>query len=567
LILLIALILSACQNLPTSIIPPTPAGPTGATPTSPPAPSRQPATAAASGRTIDLGARNAVDVVLYGQEAQDFFGTDLATGDLNGDGIADLAVGAYLADGPANSRSGAGEVYVFYGQPADDWPALGRPPDITVYGAEAGDTLGGDWTKEPGHIVIGDVDQDGVGDLVLSAPPFKNEGLSRGRVYILWGRADLPGEIDLKAVPPALEVTTVAAVDRDFLGSALATGDFDGDGIDDVAMAAPLAETEEARLSAGIVYVLFGGTHLRGRSLAPGAVPEDVSIFTAVGEARNKTLGSYLAFGALSDDSQPAPRQSLVPIPRQNSGQGSAEGSGQDLAIGSTSGGEEQEGTVEVVFGRPQVRGLTWDFLTDPPDWSAVGEKRNDQFGLFLVTGDINADTQADLLVGAPSADGPAGPGTGQGLGVFGPLAAGQRQDLATTPADLTIYGPQAGFAGADQAWLGGSVAMGDFNTDGVGDLLVGARQANGFNTRARAESGIAYVFYGGPSLKGTVDLRRASADITFMGARARDFTGYVTAGDVTGDGIDDLIISATDRTSPDAGSKAGAVYIVFGAP
>lgn len=482
--------------------------------------------------TIDLAVPNAVNVVLYGGEAEDHFGTDLAAGNINGDEFDDLVVGAYLADGPDNKRNGAGEVYVYYGKSAMGWPAVGRPPDITVYGAAAGDLLGGDMFKEPGHIVAGDLDHDGVGDLILGAPEFghgSTDSLSRGRVWIIWGRSELPDKIDLAEIPPELEVTTVTAVARDFLGAALATGDFDGDGKDDLAMSAPSANSR-----AGIVYVIFGGSHLRNRDIDLSAVPDDVPIFRAIGAVSGTKLGSYLAFGKLSDDAI------------------------DDLVIGSEQIGAYR-GTVQVLFGSSQVRGATREFLVEPADWSAIGEADWDQLGRSLATEDINADGQTDLVMGAPTADGPAGPNAGQAIGIFGPLQPGQIRNLAVTPGDLTVYGPQGG---GDEALLGESVTIGHFNGDNVGDLLVGARHADGLG---RAESGIVYMFYGSSSLEGTRDLQGVSADITLVGANARDFTGYVTTGDVTGDGIDDMITSATDRASLEGEQKAGAVYILFG--
>ena len=62
---------------------------------------------------LDLRDAESTDVVLFGHEARDHFGTDLASGDINGDGVADLAIGAYLADGPGNTRNGSGEVHVY----------------------------------------------------------------------------------------------------------------------------------------------------------------------------------------------------------------------------------------------------------------------------------------------------------------------------------------------------------------------------------------------------------------------------------------------------------------------
>ncbi len=490
---------------------------------------------------IDLSVPGAVNVVLFGQEAEDYLGSDLATGDINGDGIADLAVGAYLADGPNNARNGAGEVYVYFGRLAAEWPVQGRQPDVTVYGTAEGDNLGGDEYKEPGHIAVGDLDHDGIGDLIVSAPKYgygSKATTNRGRVWVIWGRSDLPATIDLAAPSPELAITSISAEGRDFLGAALATGDFDGDGIDDLAMSGPLA-SPPSRTKAGKVYVIFGvaGDTLRGRAISLSAVPEDVSSFAVIGSGASMKLGSYLAFGRLSGDAV------------------------DDLVIGSEQV-DQFTGTVHVLFGGGDVRDTTWDLAGTPADWSATGQAEWDQLGRALSAGDINGDGQADLLMGAPSADGPDGPGTGQVIGIFGPLQQGQLWDLSQVPGDLVIYGPQGG---EDQSYLGESVTVGDFNQDGVGDLFTGARQANGYDTRDRGESGIVYMFYGDSAFEGALDLREVSADITLVGAATRDFTGYVTSGDVTGDGIDDMITSATDRMNPDGALQAGAVYILFG--
>ena len=62
-----------------------------------------------SEQVIDLNRPLAVNLVLHGQQAHDFYGSDLAAGDVSGDGIDDVIIGAYLADGPRNARNGAGE--------------------------------------------------------------------------------------------------------------------------------------------------------------------------------------------------------------------------------------------------------------------------------------------------------------------------------------------------------------------------------------------------------------------------------------------------------------------------
>lgn len=485
--------------------------------------------------TIDLRRPNAVDVVLFGVDADDHFGTDLAVGDVNGDGVRDLAVGAYKADGPANARDRAGEVHVYYGRSEADWRAGGVSPDITVYGADITNWLGGDMSKEPGHVAVGDLDDDGVGDLVLGAPEFGHGTRlsTRGRVWVIWGDEDVPAKIDLASIPAELGVTTFTPGGKHGLGAALATGDFDGDGVDDVAMSAPSAAD-----GVGAVYVVYGGSHLRNRDIEFDDVPEDVAVFQVLGEVRGiiggTKLGSYLALGDLSGDGV------------------------DDLAIGAEHA-QASSGLVRVVFGGGHLRDTTWDLADVPANWSAEPEEAADQLGSALAIADFNADEAPDLLIGARSADGPAGRDTGQAIGVVGPLSDGAVRDFQSAPGDLIIYGPQGL---PDFSYLGESVAIGDFNDDDVGDVLVGARSANGLG---RTESGIVYAFYGTESLSGVVDLEQEPADITFIGAYEDDFTGYVTAGDVTGDGVDDMIFSADWRNGPDGERDIGAVYVLFG--
>lgn len=487
--------------------------------------------------TIDLRRTDAVDAVLFGQEADDRFGKDLATGDINGDGIADLAVGAFLANGPENTRSGAGEVYVYYGQTAQDWPPESPDPDVTIYGPMSGTFLGSDYvSQDPGHMAVGDLDGDGVGDLILGASSFGHGSFLdfRGRAWIIWGQDDLPATIDLNAVPLELEVTTVSAADRDFVGAAVAAGDLDGDGVDDLAVSAPGAAG-----GAGIVYVLFGDGDLRKRSIEVDEIPEDILSLQVIGAVpgtfNGTALGSYLAVGDLSGD-----------------------GVG-DLAIGAEHA-QAESGMVSVIFGGTDLHGAVWDLAETPANWSAEPEASMDRLGSSLAIGDLDADSQADLLMGAPSADGPAGVNTGQVIGVFGPLEDGVLRDLGERPGDLIVYGPQGG---TDPSWLGESIAVGDFNDDNVGDLIVGARQANALG---RGESGIIYVFHGDATWPAVIDLATEdAADLTFLGAFEDDFTGYVAAGDLTGDEVDDMAMGADWREGPNGQTDMGAVYILFG--
>jgi Ca2+-binding RTX toxin-like protein len=191
------------------------------------------------------------------------------------------------------------------------------------------------------------------------------------------------------------------------------------------------------------------------------------------------------------------------------------------------------------------------------------GEVANDQSGFSVAAaGDLNGDGFMDYVIGAPYAD-PNGNYSGAAYVVFG------RQIGFPTNLDLSTLDGVTGFkvAGAalnDQTgWSVG--AAGDINGDGIDDLVVGGRwvDANGAN------SGAAYVVYGkdGGGFSPVVQVSGLTAATGFVlkGAAAGDYAGWTvgSAGDVNGDGVDDLFVSANLADTPS--SAGGAGYIVFG--
>lgn len=138
--------------------------------------------------------------------------------------------------------------------------------------------------------------------------------------------------------------------------------------------------------------------------------------------------------------------------------------------------------------------------------------------------------------------------------------------DLAVDAPLMTVYGAQA-----DDLITGGTnIALGDFNADGVTDLLVGAPQADGPDDQ-RPDAGEAYVFFG--PLEGTVDLLEDDADITIYGASGTSAGGdalgsSVFAGDLDDDGIDDVMAGAPAVTAGfDPRTDQGRLYIFYGGP
>ena len=136
--------------------------------------------------------------------------------------------------------------------------------------------------------------------------------------------------------------------------------------------------------------------------------------------------------------------------------------------------------------------------------------------------------------------------------------------DLATVSPLSTIFGADTGDHRSDLPPL----VSGDFNADGIDDILVGARFGDGPGNE-RKDAGEVYVIFGSPDLPSSIDVAAGEQAMTVWGAIPGDNFGFsAAAGDLNGDGIDDMIIGAlTGSPLEDPGAGVGAVYLIFGRP
>lgn len=204
------------------------------------------------------------DLTLVGSANAERFGIALACpGDLTGDGGEDLAAGADQANVP---NTWAGAVRIFRGG-----AALDNTADFTLTGEAAGNFFGGAVAR------AGDVDGDGANDLVVGAEGY-NSGLivDAGRAYLYLGGSDFD-------TTPDLTITGLAT--EEFLGSAVAGGaDLNRDGRDDLAIGVPGNSANR-----GIVRIYFGAN-------PPNNTLDD----SIVGEAAGDYLGQVVT---MVDDS------------------------------------------------------------------------------------------------------------------------------------------------------------------------------------------------------------------------------------------------------------------------
>lgn len=218
---------------------------------------------------------------------------------------------------------------------------------------------------------------------------------------------------------------------------------------------------------------------------------------------------------------------------------------------------KEDVGRVYFVFGREDFTG-TID-LNDA-DVTLTGVDAGDVTGLYVFSkGDLNNDGIDDAVIGAPRGDG-FEDGLfegGDGYIVFGREVWPESISLATE-ADVTLYAAELDSRAC------GAINIGDFNNDGLSDLICGGRAAgpNGLD-----KAGEAYVVYGRNDWPSTILLE--DADVTFQGITVTEQLGFsIGAGsDLNGDGFEDLAIGAWWYDAPGQATfdNSGAVYIFYG--
>lgn len=332
--------------------------------------------------TVDL-ARQEQDVTILGADSEDYLGFSIAVGDVNGDGIDDILLGAPLADGPDNARYQGGEAYLVLGG-----PSLGGTRDmargeydLAITSADEDDQLGY-------SVAMGDLNSDGIDDLILGA--FRADGPGNGRndageVDVIFSSRALGGVLDLASTPPG--VTVAAADPDDHLGQAVASGDVNGDGIEDLLIGAPAADgPDNGRDSAGEAYVIFGSPTLQG-SMDVGRGEQNMTI---LGADPGDHLGAALASGDMDGDG----------IEDILLGAEGADGREND---------REDAGEVHVILGSASLE-PTADTAVGDHGATILGEQEGDAFGSQVAAADWDGDGRADVLATAPD-DGREGAG------------------------------------------------------------------------------------------------------------------------------------------------------------
>ncbi|MCU0253318.1 MAG: FG-GAP-like repeat-containing protein [Acidobacteria bacterium] len=463
-------------------------------------------------------------------------------GDVSGDGISDILVGAPGHDWPDATNGGA--VWVYYG-------SAGVPD--TVYDWYIRGTVAHPAPPNGGYFfgraigTAGDVNGDGYAEIVVTDPYV-------GAVYVDYGSAN----------GPSAALWSVGYPDVDFGWSALAAGDLDGDGYGDLAVGAPLSGT------GGSVRIYRG----RAAGLDPGVywdidwTPAEDHFGYHVGTAGDVNGDGYSDLIVSANRAAYGFGMVLV-YHGSPAGPGTAwdwscqgtQAEGEFGSVSATAGDVNGDGFSDIVIGAPWetygqehegraylfLGGAAW--LTASSAWSAEGNNTGGQYGYSVASaGDVNGDGFSDVIVGAVLFDDGE---TNEGKAfVYHGSATGP-----SATANWTAVSNQP------EARMGYSVSSaGDVNGDGYSDVIIGAR---GYSD-TESDEGHAFVWLGSASGLGG----NGSPPNSDWHAEANQASAYfgiavASAGDVNGDGFGDVIVGAS--LFDDGQTDEGAAFVWHG--
>jgi subtilisin family serine protease len=486
---------------------------------------------ASGGDLFNIGT-GSPDLMLF-TKGGEHIGDSVASGDIDGDGVDEVVVGSPGADDGGAIDSGQISIV----QAGGSGPfALG----ISVIGQDSSGVWGSseDGDAFGGAIAIDDFDGDGYDDVAVSMMGDSINGAdSAGAVNVFYGSASGVSVVGEDRLHQDHDWMLDSANNADWFGAALAAGDFDGDGFADLAIGVP-GEDDGGVDHSGAVSIVYGSSG--GMSELDQLFGQSGSSISGNPEAGD-LFGAALAVGDFDCDQR------------------------DDLAIGSPGesiGSDENAGRVVVLYGTST--GLN---ASDAQSWHqdsagvSGGAEHGDLFGAALAAGDFDGDGCDDLAIGDPGEDFDSDEFDAGMVNIL----YGRSSGLSSSGEEVFRQGPTIAGRAEDRDLFGVALATGDFDGNGRKDLAVGV---SGEVVNGVKHAGMVNMIYGASSGLTTSGNHVVHEDTSGVSddSEIRDrFGDALAAGDLDGDGYDELIVGVPGEDDGSNRNDEGGIHTFYG--
>ncbi|MEM7116055.1 MAG: hypothetical protein AAF614_26680 [Chloroflexota bacterium] len=457
--------------------------------------------------------------------------------DFNGDGFEDVAIG--------NPRDGvvkSGSVQVMYGTASG---LSAQNSQLWTQNDLGGDSQNGDFFGAA--VTTGDFNGDGFTDLVAGSPHEAINGKDEvGQVDVIYGSEDGLTAVNAQTFSQATPGVLGAPDENDQFGEQLTSGDFDGDGYTDLAIAVPYESLEDQGIEeTGAVNILYGGpnglTTINDLILYLGLNGVDGT------PADNQYFGAALVAADFNGDDK------------------------EDLAVGVPGFdivGASGAGMVQVFFGSEDGISLLGEQRWRQGFNGIQGNpEENDHFGARLAAGDFDQNGLQDLVVGLPSESVAFGGEDVTGAGAVQIIFSYAASNGLSSSGNMLWHQGKDGVLGVPETidGFGHALTVADFNGDGADDLAVSTPRQSNEATR----QGMVQVFYSNGSTLSTSGQNFWMQGLVQGIPEFEDMFGFALgSADFNGDGFADLAAGSPYESVFAQGANqedAGAVNIIYG--